>query len=170
MNIYRLLATTGAIAGTLFHAVSAYALTFSLNNYDSSSGVFSYDVTLDPNEPLEAGFDYISLTNLTGITNTSAVAPYSTDGYDTTSADFLVSTSVDSLSQPQTFENVISLTSNSPLGTIDYEATSDFFANEFSSTAQGPTAVPFELSPDIGLFTIFGIFGLNYYRKKFRAK
>ncbi len=104
------------------------------------------------------------------MTATSASSPYATDGFDSTTADFIVSDTIDALTVSQTFENVISLASNNPIGNIDYEATSSFFENDFESTAQGPVAVavPFEFSPNRGIFIFFGIVGLNYYRKKLR--
>ena len=168
MNNYRLLAITSAIVGTLFDTTFASALTFSLNNYDSSSGTFSYDVTLAADETLEESRDYLFLTNLAGITNTSAVDPYTTLGFDTTSADFEVSTTINA-TDPRTYENVISLTSSSPLGSVNYDVSYNSLSNELLDvTALGPsvTPVPFEPSVDIGLFIIFGIFGLNYCRKK----
>lgn len=159
-----------AFVGTLFRIDPANALNFSLNNSSSGSGTFSYDVTLDAGESLETD-DYIWLTNLGGVTATSvgAGSPYDTDGFDSTSADFIVVNPVPSLTTSQTFSNAISLTSNNPTRNINFEGTYDGFIGDFKGTISGPgTPVPFEPDTDLAMFIFLGFLGINYYRKRFK--
>ena len=163
-----------ALAATLLHSTAAQALTFSLNNSSSGGGVFFYDVTLAANETLNPG-DPLGLTGLAGVTNVTANNnPYSlasSDSFDDTSANFIPS---GTFTGSRVFANAISLTSSNPTGNISYSAFSSGTAGgSFDGITQGPvaaTAVPFELSPNLGIFTIFGIVGLNYYRKKFKSQ
>ncbi len=163
-----------ALAGTLLHSTAAQALSFSLNNSSPSNGVFSYDVTLAANETLNLG-DPLALTGLAGVTDVTVNgSPYSlasSNSFDDTSANFIAS---GTFTGSQVFANAISLTSSNPTGNINYSAFSGGTAGgSFAGITQGPvdaTAVPFELSPDLGIFTIFGIVGLNYYRQKFKSQ
>ena len=174
MNNYQLLALTSAtIAGTLLNATSAHALSISLNNSSSGSGIFSYDITLNAGESLAAGDDYIYLKNLAGVTGTNAQSPYATDGSDSTSADFLVSTTIPSDTSPQTFLNAITIISNNPTGNITFEGTTDANSSEFlNNNIEGPVAtnaVPFDFSPSLGILTIIGFVGLNFYRQRIKS-
>ena len=169
MNNYKLLTiTSAALAGTLFHATSTHALTFSLN--DSVNGVFSYDITLAPNESLNVN-DPLALTNLAGVTAVNSTGNPNlqfTNSFSDTSANFSVSTAVAAQPNSQVFSNVITLTSNNPVGNITYFAlSSGTGGGAFQSTAQGPVAaaVPFEFSPTLGLLTIGGIFAITRLRK-----
>ncbi len=172
MKTTQVLALTSAIlVGTLFRIDAANALNFSLNNSSSGGGTFSYDITLDPGESLEED-DFIELTNLGGVTATGVGtgSPYDTDGFDSTSADFIVVTDVPLSGSSQTFFNAISLTSNNPTGNINFEGTYDGFINDFDGTISGPvTPVPFEPSTNLGIFTLFSIWGFNRYRKKLKS-
>lgn len=174
MNNYQLLALTSAtIAGTLLSVTSAHALSISLNNSSSGSGVFSYDITLNAGESLAAGDDYIYLKNLAGVTGTNAQYPYATDGFDSTSADFLVSTTIPSDTSPQTFLNAITIMSNNPTGNIMFEGTTNTNSSEFFDNGiTGPvatSAVPLEFSPSLGLVSVIGLMGLNYCRQKLKS-
>ena len=174
MNKYQMFALTSVtIAGTLFPTVSTNALTISLNNASSGSGIFAYDITLNAGESLVASNDYIYLTNLGGVTGTSAQFPYTTDGFDSTSADFLVSANVSSSTSPQTFLNAITIISNNPTGNISFEGTTNANLNEFlHNSIEGPVvanAVPFDFSPSLGILTIIGFVGLNCYRQRIKS-
>ena len=174
MKNIQLLTLIGTTLAGILHSTAAQAFTFSLNSSNSGSGIFSYDVTLAANETLNPG-DPLALTGLAGVTNVTANSnPYSLaslDSFDDTSANFIAS---GTFTGSQVFANAISLNSFSPTGNINYSAFSSGTAGgSFAGITQGPvdaTAVPFELSPDLGIFTIFGIVGLNYYRKKFKSQ
>jgi|GEM_PF-3474649 len=172
---YQLLILANAIAGTILFATSVDALTFELNSYDASNGVFDYNLTLDDGESLNNFasfniFDTLALNNLGGVTSTSvgSGSPYSPKSFTNTDAIFQASSTV---SGTQLYENAVSLTSSNPAGMIDYTATSSSgsFSGQVLGPAEAAVPVPFELSPNSGIFTILGIIGLNYYRKKLKG-
>ena len=173
MNNYKILIiTSAALAGTLFQATSIHALTFSLN--DSVNGVFSYDLTLAPEESLNVE-DPFALTNLGGVTAVNSTGNTNlqfTNNFNSTSANFSVLTPVAASPNFQVFSNVITLTSNNPVGNITYFAlASGIGGGAFQSTAQGPVAgaVPFEFSPSLGLFMV-GVIGAIIREAKNRHK
>ena len=168
MNHYKLLSLAGmTLAGTLVANTPVQALTFSLNEASSGSGVFSYDIELAFGESRVNGQPLI-LTNLGGVTAVNStnnpVLQYSNDftsGND--SINFSVLTPVTASASSQTFTNVITLTSDNPTGDITYSA---FFIpapgepGAVNSTTQGPVVpVPFDVSPNTGILMILGIGG-----------
>ena len=168
MKNRQLLTLSGAIlAGIVFSASYAQALTFSYNAGNSGAGTFSYDVTLDAGEDFDLG-DPLVLTGLGGITTVDSddnLDLQFTNGFDSISDNFTVSNAA---SGAQILTNAIILSSNNPLGTINYSASTS--AGAFDDTTQGPVAaVPFEPSADLGIFILLGLMGLNYCYKNFKA-
>ena len=155
-----------AMAGTVVSAASAQAFSFSLNTHDPGAGTYSYDITLNSGETLDIG-DPLALTGLDGITaidSTNNADLQFSNSFGSISADFLTTNSG---SGAQTFSEAIILTSGNSIGTIDYSGSSS--AGAFSGTTQGPVAVPFGPSGNLGVFTLMSLIGLNHYRKKLKS-
>lgn len=162
-NIQLLFLTATAIAGAALSATSVQAFDFSFANHDAGAGTFSYDLTLSASETFSPG-DSILLTGLSGVTTSSSSGDFNIIGSDSVSLNFEPTTV---LSGANTFPNAIVLTSGDSLEVINYSGNSSL--GSFSgTTSASPVAVPFEPSANLGVFTLLGLIGLNYYRRNFQ--
>ena len=162
-----------ATIGTALSATSANAFDFAFNTHDAGAGTYSFDVILDLGEELRGNptNDAIAFTGLSGITNVDSDENADlkfTNNFVSggVSVDFLTSDgAIGAAGTGTTFSEAIILTSSTNLGTFSYSGNSS--AGAYSGTV---TAVPFEPSTNLGIFTLLGIWGLNRYRRKLKLQ
>lgn len=152
-----------AISSIVSIQTNAEAITVSLDGGTPSGNVYNYSITLDNNESLDT-FDTLVFLDLADVTNATASSPFQNDGFGSEDANFSVTANTNG---SQTLSNVIQITSNAPVGIVNY----DLFTNSgsFSNTVLGPsttaTSVPFEFSPSLGLLLMGSVFGISRYVK-----
>lgn len=160
----KLLTVTLAIAGIGSSQPNAEALTFSPDNSSPSDDVYSYSITLEPDEALEP-LDTLVLSDLEGVTDATASSPFEVStiggGFSETDANFEVTNSV---SGGQTLPSVIRVTSPAALNNVQYDLFTS--SNSFSGTVNSATPVPFELSPGIGMIMAIGALSLRHLKTR----
>ena len=161
------------------------AFDFDLSNYDDSSNAYTYNLELENNEDMyatdaDSPTGNESFIRLSGMSDVSGASINGTTLFEITSQN---STTVElqpteTINGAQTFSNFLTINSTVTPGTVDSSLAyvdSTFSSVEFDVTPNlsvaGPaTPVPFEPSPNLGIFTIIGIVGINYFRKKFKSQ
>ena len=160
------------------------AFDFNLSNYDDSSNTYTYNLELENNEDMYAtnadsptgNESFIRLSGMTGVFNTSinSAAPFEIISQNPTTIELQPTITIEGA---QTFSNFLTINSTATPGTVDSSLAyvDSAFTTELDVTQNlsvtGPaTPVPFELSPNLGIFTLIGIFGIDYFRKKFRSQ
>ena len=166
MNKSSQLITIGSLTliGSVLAINPANAFNFSLQNQTGNN--YTYTITLDANDSLDIG-DQLILTNLSGVTAASATSPYTLGGFDTTSANFSVTSAA---SGANTLTGVISLTSPDSLSGLEYQA---FFSDNgtpavANNGSVSATPVPFEPEANLGILLLLGGFGLHKLKRKFK--
>ncbi|MCC0175421.1 hypothetical protein I4641_00300 [Waterburya agarophytonicola K14] len=143
------------------------AIAFSLTLESQINNDYSYTIDLDADDALDLG-DRLILTNLSGVTAASANSPYTIDSsdFDLTSANFAVDTAI---SGTNTLTGVISLTSADALDGLEYQA---FYSdNGTPRVASGNiVAVPFNVSPNLGILILLSGFGCHRLKRKLISK
>lgn len=160
--------TSLTITGVALSTSSAQAYTLFLDDSDPNDNDFTYSLSLEAGESLNTSPfpDSLNIDNLADVTNvTSDNSIYTLLGFNTTSANFLVTTPVSSSPTVQVFNQIITITSDSNvLGDINYSG--GFSGGSFNSIAQGPTAaVPWEFSPGLGILMSLGFWGLSSFKR-----
>ena len=150
----------------------AQAFNFSLDpTSNKAAGEFKYDLELADGESITKGdgtdilADFLTLTNFTG--TVTANNPYTLNGSGSSSANFSVNTDTTGVT---TLDDVVTINAtNFSEGMINYNLSYSGGSNGGMIT--GPvTAVPFEPSANLGIFTILGFVGFNHYRKKLKGQ
>ena len=150
----------------------AQAYNFSLNSSsNTAAGEFKYDLELADGESITRGdgtdilADFLTLTNFTG--TVTAKNPYTLDGFGSSSANLSVNTNTFGIA---TLNDVVTINAtNFSEGTINYNLS--YSGGSDGGMVTGPvTAVPFEPSANLGIFTILGFVGFNHYRKKLKGQ
>ncbi len=169
--------TALTITGVALFTSSVQAYTLFRDDNDLNDNDFTYSLTLEAGESLNTSPfpDSLNIDNLAGVNNvTTDNSIYTLLGFNTTSANFVVTTPVSSAPSIQTFNQIITITSDSNvLGDINYSG--GFSGGSFNNIAQGPTTITTttttttEFSPTVGLLVLGGIFSLNRWRKKLAA-
>ena len=161
------------------------AFDFDLSNYDDSSNTYTYNLELENNEDMYAtdadsptgNESFIRLSGMTGVFDTSinSAAPFEIISQNPTTIELQPTITIEGA---QTFVNFLTINSTATPGTVDSSlayvdsafATAELDVTQNLSVTGPATPVPFELSPNLGIFTLIGIFGIDYFRKKFRSQ
>lgn len=174
-QLLTLISTT--VAGLLVSTVKAQAFNLNLANYDDVNGTFTYDITLDANESLNAG-DPLAFTGLEGVTavnyqnNPTLQYDDTLSNFDSISVNLQVETPITASATSQTFDDVIIISSSNPIGNINYSGSSSIGGS--ANIIQGPVAdnssaaVPFDFTPSTGILGVLGLALLNQTRKRLR--
>ena len=162
MNKFTQFLTLNSLILSTSLLVSSPARAFDFSLESQSGNDYSYTVTLDSDDSIDVG-DQLILTNLSGVTTASANSPYVLGGSNDSSADFSVGTATNGAA---TLTSVISLTSADSLDGLEY--TAFYTDNGTPRVASGNiTAVPFGVSPNLGIILLLGGYGLHQLKRKF---
>ena len=154
----------------------ANAFTLVYDDVNSGNGQYVYDIVLEADEGLvnsqDSLFgvaDVLNFSDLAGVTDVQIEDFYSVIAFDSTTVELEVSTStMNNTGSASTLENIVTIFSNAPVGTINFNATFDegdgFQFGSLEDTTTGPTAIPEPLTL-LGTATALG-FGALFKRQR----